>query len=146
MSYVQELEQIMIEIPNKILSIKNVDNKPTPEKWSKKEILGHLCDSATMNHKRFIERIISKDEISLELYKQNHWVEFNDYQNSYSMEEVLILWTALNKRIVNLLKNLSEDQWNLQYSVNEEKKVTLDWLFGDYIDHMKHHFRQIFPS
>jgi hypothetical protein len=73
-------------------------------------------------------------------------VELNDYQNSYSIEEVITLWTTLNKRIVNLLKNLSKDQWDLQYIVNENKKVTLDWLITDYIDHMKHHFKQIFPA
>jgi DinB superfamily len=139
-----EFSSLIQSVPKIILALKNTDNKLNPKKWSKKEILGHLCDSATMNHKRIIERLISKDElITLELYNQNFWVELNNYQNSYTIEEVLTLWTSLNQRIMNVLLKVSEEQWELQFMVDQTKNVTLSWLFTDYIDHMKHHLNQI---
>ncbi|MEP3387582.1 MAG: DinB family protein, partial [Reichenbachiella sp.] len=36
------------------ISEKDWNNKPSPEKWSKKEVLGHLADSAMNNIHRFI--------------------------------------------------------------------------------------------
>ncbi|UPM55157.1 DinB family protein [Gottfriedia acidiceleris] len=140
---INEFSSLIQSVPKIIRALSNTDYKPSPTKWSKKEILGHLCDSATMNHKRFIDRLSSNDELVLELYKQNSWVELNDYQNCYSIEEILAVWSALNSRFMNVLANISEDQWKLQYSSQNEESVTLSWLFTDYIDHMKHHLNQI---
>ncbi|PGL67276.1 DinB family protein [Bacillus sp. AFS055030] len=140
---INEFSSLIQSVPKIIRALSNTDFKPSLTKWSKKEILGHLCDSATMNHKRFIDRLSSNDELVLELYKQNSWVELNDYQNSYTIEEILSLWTALNSRFINVLSNMSEDQWKLQYISQNEEAVTLSWLFTDYIDHMKHHLNQI---
>ncbi|PGS56480.1 DinB family protein [Bacillus sp. AFS041924] len=138
-----EFSSLIQTVPKIIISLSNTNYKPSPTKWSKKEILGHLCDSATMNHKRFIDRLSSNDELTLELYKQNSWVEINDYQNNYTIEEILTLWTALNSRFINVLSTISEDQWKLQYKSQNEETVTLSYLFTDYIDHMKHHLNQI---
>ncbi|PEJ56672.1 hypothetical protein CN692_16840 [Bacillus sp. AFS002410] len=138
-----EFSSLIQTVPKIIISLSNTNFRSSPTKWSKKEILGHLCDSATMNHKRFIDRLSSNDELILELYKQNSWVELNDYQNGYTIEEILTLWTALNNRFINVLSTISEDQWKLQYKTQNDETVTLSWLFTDYIDHMKHHLNQI---
>lgn len=138
-----EFSSLIQTVPKIMIALTNTDFKPNPTKWSKKEILGHLCDSATMNHKRFIERLISNEELNLELYKQNSWVELNDYQNCYTIDEVITLWTALNKRFKNVLENVTEEQWKLEYRINQNEKVTLSWLFTDYIEHLKHHLNQI---
>ena len=53
--------------------------KPAPNKWSKKEILGHLIDSAANNHQRFM-RLQLQTEISLPGYDQDDWVRLNHYQ------------------------------------------------------------------
>ncbi|PEL06520.1 DinB family protein [Bacillus sp. AFS017336] len=138
-----EFSSLIQTVPKIIISLSNTNFRSSPTKWSKKEILGHLCDSATMNHKRFIDRLSSNDELILELYKQNSWVELNDYQNGYTIEEILTLWTTLNNRFINVLSTISEDQWKLQYKTQNDETVTLSWLFTDYIDHMKHHLNQI---
>ena len=46
--------------------------KPNPSKWSKKEILGHLIDSAANNHQRFIRLQLAR-EIGLPGYEQDNW-------------------------------------------------------------------------
>ncbi|MEH6938190.1 DinB family protein [Bacillus sp. JJ664] len=141
-----ELEGLIQTVSQDILALPNPDYKPNSSKWSKKEILGHLCDSATMNHKRFIDRLYSHEDIKLELYKQNHWVEFNDYQNCYTIDEVLTLWIALNQRIVKTMKTIATEKLALQFNVSENEKVTLEWLYSDYVEHLKHHLKQIFDQ
>jgi hypothetical protein len=47
--------------------------KPAENKWSKKEILGHLIDSASNNHQRFVRAQF--EEHANIFYHQNEWVE-----------------------------------------------------------------------
>ncbi len=51
-----------------------------------------------------------------------------------------------DKRIVKLLTNVTEKQWKLPCKTEDQNIVTLEWLVTDYIDHMNHHFKQIFDE
>jgi hypothetical protein len=53
---INRLQDLLDVVPAKLSRIKDTDfvYKPAPDKWSKKEILGHLIDSAANNHQRFI--------------------------------------------------------------------------------------------
>jgi hypothetical protein len=51
--------------------------KPAPEKWSKKEILGHLVDSAQTNIRRFV--VAQYEEQPHIVYAQNAWVTAANY-------------------------------------------------------------------
>src|SRR6478609_7364599 len=73
--------------------------KPAPEKWSKKEILGHLIDSATNNHQRFI-RIQFEDNPVIG-YDQNKWVEYSRYQQM-STTELIRFWQTYNQHLAAL--------------------------------------------
>lgn len=139
-----QLENIICSVSPMFDSLSNVDYKPNPSKWSKKEILGHLCDSASVNHKRFVEILISKEPMTIHVYNQNLWVQVHNYQHTFSTEEILHIWISLNKRIVKLLTNVTEKQWQLPCKTEDQNIVTLEWLVTDYIDHMNHHFKQIF--
>ncbi len=44
-----------------------------PNKWSKKEIIGHLINSATNNHQRFVR--CQFETIPKIVYDQNKWKE-----------------------------------------------------------------------
>ncbi|MFJ7886947.1 hypothetical protein ACIQYL_02530 [Lysinibacillus xylanilyticus] len=57
-----------------------ISQRPAPQKWSKKEILGHLCDSAINNLERFIKIQYEKEPLVLTPYDQVHWVKIQDYQ------------------------------------------------------------------
>ncbi|CAG9613247.1 hypothetical protein BACCIP111899_02461 [Bacillus rhizoplanae] len=143
---VSQLESMIYATSEKVLSLVNIEHKPNPSKWSKKEILGHLCDSASVNHKRFVDILISKESITIHGYNQDLWVKIHNYQHTFSTEEILNIWTSLNKRIVNLLTNVTEKQWKLPCKTEDQNIVTLEWLVTDYIDHMNHHFKQIFDE
>ena len=112
--------------------------KPLPNKWSKKELIGHLVDSAQNNIRRFI--VAQYEENPIIIYKQDNWVSMNNYQ-SYSLKDLIQLWYLLNKQICSILDNSSEDI--LQRTCQTESLQTIDWLAKDYIKHMQHHLHQI---
>lgn len=112
--------------------------KPLPNKWNKKEIIGHLIDSAQNNIRRFI---VAQYEDNPEIkYRQDDWVRINNYQ-SYSLADLIPLWYLLNKQIVAILSNSTEE--TLQRTSQTDALHSIDWLAQDYIKHMKHHLHQV---
>lgn len=132
-TFLSELELINEEV---------MSNKPIPHKWSKKEILGHLCDSVTINHIRFLNILRLDHPIRIEGYEQDYWVKIHDYQTNYSKQEIASLFKQLSRRIEVLLKIITEEQYNKECIVNGDY-VSFKWLVEDYIYHMKHHIHQI---
>jgi hypothetical protein len=128
-------------------SSKEMLRKPASGKWSKQEVLGHLIDSAINNLKRFTEIQFLPQPYSVVSYKQNELVIVNDYQN-LPLDHLLDLWQALNWQIVFVVRNIPPEKLNYpvdpQYESREIK--TLGWIICDYVAHMEHHFRQIFPA
>lgn len=142
-----ELKLLVEAYENKFAEIDDLtfSHKPTPEKWSKKEIVGHLIDSAHNNLRRFI--VGQYQEHQRIVYEQNFWVNANHYQQAEKVE-LITLWAALNKRIAVVLNEMPEtvylhvvDTQNLTLG-----EPTLLWLAADYVAHLKHHINQIFPG
>lgn len=118
------------------------ESKPAPGKWSNKEIIGHLCDSAQINLQRFI-RCTYEENFKL-IYEQNEWVEVQHYQEM-EVADLLQLWRLLNLQITRVLDNYPTDRWQAQCD-NDKKEVHLHsvkWLTQDYLGHLKHHLKQI---
>jgi len=113
--------------------------KPWPGKWSKKEIIGHLIDSATNNHQRFVRtQFENKPAI---VYNQNKWNEFNFYQQ-ISGQQIISFWTIYNQQLIKLISNIPKANLQLECRIGE-KLLTLDFLITDYVDHLEHHLRQV---
>lgn len=131
-------------LKEQIISLKKIDEKqfsrsPEPGKWSKKEILGHLIDSAQNNIQRFIR---SQYEYEPEIaYNQNEWVRINDYKNAM-IEDLINQWVILNKRIIVIMEKMPPENHGRVCRI-EDKKYTNEFLFEDYINHMNHHLSQI---
>lgn len=145
MSSITKFEKLLNEIPKIINDIEDNEflNKASSTKWSKQEILGHLCDSAVNNHYRFVRIILTEEPISIDGYKQDEWVRVHDYQNNYNKSDLLALWIQLNKQILNIIRNAGEQDLNKQCILSDKNRVTLSWLFDDYLNHMLHHIKQI---
>ena len=115
-------------------------------KWSRKEVLGHLIDSAQNNLRRFIcgqyENIPPKI-----VYEQNFWVNSNGYQSAPA-DDVITLWKLINERIVAVLSNMPSDAYSRKCDTekNSESLHSLEWLAKDYLKHLKHHLNQIIPD
>jgi len=115
--------------------------RPAPDKWSKKEILGHLIDSASNNHQRFVRAQLSS-EIRLPEYEQERWVRTQSYQTE-SWENIVELWKSFNLHLLHVAAKIPVDKINSLCFIGESEPVTLEFLFSGYVQHMKHHLQQI---
>jgi hypothetical protein len=112
--------------------------KQSPSKWSKKEILGHLIDSAHNNIRRFI--VAQYEDKPKIVYNQDKWVALTSYQQ-YNLPDLIQLWWLLNKHICHILKNVPPDM--AERESQTEELYSVKWLAQDYIKHLKHHLHQI---
>ncbi|MEH7418852.1 DinB family protein [Neobacillus drentensis] len=121
-----------------LMTKKEISNRPLPHKWSKKEILGHLCDSAINNIDRFIKIQYEEQPYVIQTYSQDQWVLLQNYQDR-PLDEILDLFTALNKQILNIISNIPKERLINLCDIGYNKQKTLEWLIKDYLKHMEHH-------
>ena len=112
--------------------------KPAPDKWSKKEILGHLIDSAQTNIRRFV--VAQYEDNPAITYKQDKWVAIVNYQQ-WETINLIRLWYLLNRQVVEILKNTSIE--TARRTCQTEELHTIEWLANDYIKHLRHHIHQV---
>jgi len=126
--------------------------KPDPGKWSQKEIIGHLIDSAANNHARFVRAQIS-DHLEFPGYEQEEWVATQRY-NEEPWENLVALWKFYNLHLCHVISVASDKVTQKSHSkhsldriafkaVNSDQPATLDYFMRDYIDHLHHHLKQI---
>ena len=123
-------------------AIESLEYRSSPGKWSKKEILGHLIDSAINNLQRFTEIQFSEQPYSIRPYAQANLVQANDYQNA-DIKELLSIWKSLNMRILKVIENYSEELLQYRLMISRGKTVSLEEWILDYVNHMEHHLKQI---
>lgn len=117
------------------------ETRPSPERWSRKEVLGHLIDSAANNHQRFVRGQIAGSRHFPE-YEQEQWVRVQHYQTS-PWAELITLWRAYNSHLLRVVEAMPEEGRRAICRVGEGPEVTVAWLIVDYVDHLEHHLRKM---
>ncbi len=135
---IQRLEKIIREVPRKLLQISKEDfeAKPNPLKWSKKEILGHLINSAANNHQRFIRA--RYEEIPSIKYNQDKWNALHGYQE-LDLTHLIQFWTIYNQHMLEVIKRIPKSDLQKLCNTGGEENHTLVFLIEDYVDHLEHH-------
>jgi len=134
------------------LSEQQVSAKPNPDKWSKKEILGHLIDSAANNHQRFMSAQF-KNDLIFNGYAQDEWVDYQDYQSA-DWKALVTFFISYNLHICRVIDNIpkgvlrrpsSDHNFHLIAfkSVAKGEPTSLSYFIDDYIGHIEHHLKQI---
>ena len=118
--------------------------RPQPTKWSPKEIIGHLIDSACNNHQKFV-RTIAQPHCDFVGYKQDIWVE-NQHYSERSWSELLALWQAYNLHLAHIIEHTPDAALRHTISVEGVGPFSLGFIMPNYVEHLKHHIRQIFPE
>jgi hypothetical protein len=109
--------------------------------WSPKEIVGHLIDSASNNHQRFV-RLQIVDELVFPGYGQDNskWLQIQRY-NEMTFSDIMLLWKQYNILIANIIKKVDESKLENRWKNSEGDKKTLRDLMIDYLRHLKDHLQ-----
>ncbi len=130
----QELGNIASEV---------IEARPEPGEWSVKEVIGHLVDSASNNHQRFV-RLQVDDSLFFPDYAQDNdaWVSIQGYQAT-SWHDLLALWRYFNMHLAHVIRTVDEDCQDHIWVVDEDTAVTLGELMIDYLRHLQDHLQRI---
>ena len=144
---ISEIRQIIDEFTIRITGIPDFEfsAKTTPGKWSRKEVLGHLTDSAQNNLRRFIcGQYESSPRI---VYDEDFWVNANNYGRA-EKQTVIEGWRQANESICRVLSSMAQENYDKTCNTGKDavQLRTLEWLAADYVKHMKHHLNQILPG
>jgi len=115
--------------------------RPAPSKWSKKEILGHLIDSAANNHQRFV-RLQLYPRIDLPGYDGDEWVRLQAYQDQ-PWPEIIELWRRYNTQLASVIRNVRPEALRHVWNTPDGKALDLEFIIRDYVVHLRHHLDQI---
>jgi hypothetical protein len=113
-----------------------------PGTWSRKEILGHLLDSALNNHQRFVRAQLSS-ELVFPGYEQERWVAAQAYGDR-AWERLVALWAEANLHISHVISRIPKDRLATPCRIGDGAPVTLEFMARDYVRHLRHHLDQIF--
>lgn len=122
------------------VSDKDFSARPRPGKWSKKEILGHLIDSATNNHHRLIRAQF--EDTPVIAYDQDRWVQHGYYQQM-PLQQLITMWEAYNRQLFALIHLLPQHMLSRPVRTGADRVLNLKELMEDYVVHLEHHLRQI---
>ncbi len=112
-----------------------------PGGWSRKQVIGHLIDSASNNHQRFL-RLLLERELTFPCYDQAAWVESQAYQ-SRPWSELLWLWTAFNAHLAHVVANVPEAALSRRCRIGANDPITFAELIRDYVRHLEHHVESL---
>lgn len=152
--YVADLRLTVERATRALLAMGDVESAahPAPGKWSPREVIGHLVDSASVNHGRFV-RASSMDALVFDGYDQEAWVRAQRYQEA-SWPDLVALWRSMNLHLAGVMAavpaqvrmrthtahNFDRIAWK---AVPAGTPTTLDYFMADYVGHLKHHLRQV---
>lgn len=153
-TYAARLEAVVAAAAPRLAAIADEASaaRPAPGKWAPREVVGHLVDSASNNHQRFV-RARDQDDLVFPGYAQEAWVDAQQYREA-PWRELVELWALFNRHLARVMAatpaavrerrharhNLDQIAWR---TVPADEPATLDYFMADYVGHLEHHLRQV---
>lgn len=155
--YAARLRAVVDAAEPRLLALEALDaaataRRPAPGAWSPREIVGHLIDSASHNHQRFV-RARWQDDLVFDGYAQDAWVDAQRYADA-DWRELVALWALYNRHVARVMAATPEPVRTREHArhaldriawrpVPADRPATLDYFMADYVGHLEHHLRQI---
>ena len=154
--YVQRLQHDVERAVPRLLALgESSATRPPGGGWSPREIIGHLVDSASNNHQRFVRARV-QDNLIFPGYEQDLWVQAGDYQSA-PWNDLVELWRTFNLQIARVMA-ATPDEVRLRErhehnfdrigfeAIPQGQPATLDHLMRDYVTHLEHHLEQVWRT
>jgi Mycothiol maleylpyruvate isomerase N-terminal domain len=109
--------------------------------WSRKQVIGHLIDSASNNHQRFV-RAALQPSLDFPRYDQDGNVQLQAPQEADWLL-LISLWAAYNRYLAHIMARLPDSKLETVCKIGDGEPVTLSFLASDYVRHLLHHLHQI---
>jgi len=109
--------------------------------WTRKQVVGHLMDSAANNRQRFVRAAI-EGRYAGPQYAQDAWVAAHGYTH-HAWETLLHWWQVEHEILASIVDQIAEERMGSPCIVGEDAPVTLRFLIEDYIRHQRWHLAQI---
>jgi hypothetical protein len=112
-----------------------------PGGWSRKEVIGHLIDSASNNHQRFV-RAALQTTLDFPGYDQEGSVRV-EAPGEVDWQLLVSLWSAYNRYLAHVIAHLPASKLETVCRIGSREAVSLGFLATDYVRHLAHHLNQI---
>ena len=112
--------------------------------WSRKQVLGHLIDSASNNHQRFV-RAALQTSLDFPGYDQDGCVRVQAVEEG-DWTLLVSLWAGYNRYLAHVIAHLPDSKLDTLCRIGSDEPVTLRFLAEDYLRHLLHHLGQIGAS
>jgi hypothetical protein len=109
--------------------------------WSRKQVIGHLIDSASNNHQRFV-RAALQTSLDFPGYDQGGSVRVQAVQDA-DWRLLVVLWAAYNRYLAHVIARLPAAKLETVCRIGSGDAVTLEFLAKDYLTHLGHHLGQL---
>lgn len=131
-----EVHRALVSLPEAL-----ADVPWRPGGWTRKQIVGHLLDSAANNRQRFV-RASTEGSYTGPQYAQDAWVAAHGYAEQ-TWARLLAWWEREHEILISVVDRIPEDRLQAQCVVGDDAPVTLRFLIEDYVEHQKWHVKQL---
>jgi DinB superfamily len=137
------LQELIDRLPARLQALPSgkVERKPAADKWSAKEELGHLLDSAANNHQRIV-RAQLEEHPAMPGYDGDAWVALHQYQRR-DWQSLIDRWVMLNCQLQAAAEAVPDLAWTRTLTIADSAPLTLRFVFDDYIRHMLEHLQHM---
>ena len=112
-----------------------------PGRWSRKQVIGHLIDSASNNHQRFV-RAMLQPSLDFPRYDQDGNVRVQAVQEA-DWGMLVSLWAAYNRYLAHVLAQIPASKLQTPCRIGDGELETLESIAQGYVSHLVHHLDQI---
>ena len=131
-----EIHRTLIAVPIEIADLPWRDGG-----WTRRQLIGHLLDSAANNRQRFVRAAID-GQYRGPKYAQDAWVDIHGYANQpWGM--LLSWWEAEHEILMAVVDNIPEGKLGAQCVIGDDAPVSLRFLIEDYVSHQRWHLKQM---
>jgi len=140
---IERLGAVLEQAPPQLLALSESDAAAPAAgmRWTRKELVGHLIDSASNNHQRFV-RAQQQASMSFPRYVQDEWIAAQGYRDR-PWGELVELWRLYNRHLLHVMRRVPQAAFANVCVVAADEPSTLGYHMADYVAHLEHHLGQI---